>query len=82
MPHIEIRVDDLQIRLDAAWQPVVRLRGVHVANAPWAGPRPFAVAEEVSFTFAWAHLLSRPRVVTELHLVGADIDLQREHLSA
>ncbi|MET0335369.1 MAG: AsmA family protein [Rhizobacter sp.] len=74
----DVRVDDLQIRLDADWRPVVRLRGVHVANASWAGTKPFAVAEEVRMTFAWASLLSRPRVVTELALVGADVDMQRQ----
>ena len=74
----EVRIDDLQVRLDATWQPVVTLRGVHVANAPWAGPQPFAVAEEASFTFDWKSLLARQRVVTEMRLVGADVVLQRQ----
>jgi uncharacterized protein involved in outer membrane biogenesis len=75
----EIRVDDLQVRLDADWQPVVRLRGLHVANAPWAaGHKPFIVAREASFTFDWATLFSDLRVMRELHLVDADIDLQRQ----
>jgi uncharacterized protein involved in outer membrane biogenesis len=75
----EVQLDDLQIRLDADWQPVVRLRGLRVANAPWAtGNRPFIVAREANFTFEWATLFSRPRVMREMHLVDADIDLQRQ----
>lgn len=74
----EVRIDDLQVRLNAAWQPVVTLRGVHIANAPWAGPKPFAVAEEASFTFDWKSLWAMPRVITEMRLVGADVMLQRQ----
>lgn len=75
----EVHVDDLQIRLDADWQPVVRLRGLRVANAPWAsGGRPFITAREASFTFDWATLLAEVRVMRRMHLVEADIDLQRQ----
>ncbi|MBL0729126.1 AsmA family protein [Piscinibacter sp. HJYY11] len=74
----EIQADDLQIRLDADWQPVVRLRNLRVANAPWAsGDRPFITAREASFTFDWASLFSDVRVMRKMHLVEADIDLQR-----
>lgn len=74
----DVRIDDLDLHLDARWQPVVRLRGVHVANAPWAGPRPFVTAREVGLTFDWATLFGPVRVVRELRLVEADIDLQRQ----
>lgn len=75
----EIQVGDLQVRLDAQWQPVVRLRDLRVANAPWAtGSRPFIVAREARFTFDWATLFSDLRVMREMHLVEADIDLQRQ----
>lgn len=75
----EVQVDDLQIRLDADWQPVVRLRGLRVANAPWAsGGRPFITAREASFTFDWATLFSDVRVMRRMHLVEADVDLQRQ----
>lgn len=74
----EIQVEDLQVRLDADWQPVVRLRNLRVANAPWAtGDRPFITAREASFTFEWASLFSELRVMRKMHLVDADIDLQR-----
>ena len=75
----EVQVDDLQIRLDADWQPVVRLRGLRVANAPWAsGDRPFITAREASFTFDWATLFADVRVMRRMHLVEADVDLQRQ----
>ncbi|MCR5884540.1 AsmA family protein [Rhizobacter sp. J219] len=75
----EVQLDDLQIRLDADWQPVVRLRGLRVANAPWAsGGRPFITAREARFTFDWASLMSQVRVMRKMELVEADIDLQRQ----
>lgn len=74
-----IQLDDLQVRLDAQWQPVVRLRGLRVENAPWAsGSKPFIAAREVRFTFDWATLWADVRVVRELRLVEADVDLQRQ----
>lgn len=73
-----VRVDDLHLSLDAKGQPVVRLRGVHVQNAPWAGPQPFAVAGEARFTFSWKTLFDDVRLVTHMVLVDADIHLERQ----
>ena len=73
-----VQIADLHLGLDAALQPTVRLRGVHIQNAPWADPRPFAVAGEARFTFDWASLFDDVRVVTHLTLVDADIDLERQ----
>lgn len=73
-----VRIVDLHIGLNATLQPVVRLRGVHVQNAPWADARPFAVAGEARFTFSWVSLFQRVRVVTQLVLIDADIHLARQ----
>jgi len=73
-----VQIADLHLGLDAALQPTVRLRGVRIQNAPWADPRPFAVAGEARFTFDWASLFQDVRVVTHLALVDADIDLERQ----
>jgi len=73
-----VQIADLHLGLDAALQPTVRLRGVRIQNAPWADPRPFAVAGEARFTFDWASLFDDVRVVTHLVLVDADIDLERQ----
>jgi len=73
-----VQIADLHLGLDAALQPTVRLRGVHIQNAPWADPRPFAVAGEARFTFDWASLFDDVRIVTQLVLVDADIDLERQ----
>jgi uncharacterized protein involved in outer membrane biogenesis len=74
-----VRATDLHLSLDAALRPVVRLRGVRIDNAPWADTQaPFAVAGEARFTFSWPSLLQDVRVVTQLVLVDADIDLQRQ----
>jgi AsmA family protein len=74
----DVRIDDLQLRFDEHWQPVVRLRGVQVANAAWAGPEPFIRAGEVSFTFEWSSVFGPVRRVTELRLVDAQVDLRRQ----
>ena len=76
--HRTVQFADLHLGLDAALQPTVRLRGVHVQNAPWADPRPFAVAGEARLTFDWASLFDDVRIVTYLALVDADIDLERQ----
>ncbi len=74
----EVRLESLQVRLDANGQPVVRMRGLYVGNAPWAtGERPFITAREADFTFDWATLFAPLRLMRELHLVEADVDLQR-----
>lgn len=76
--HRAVRIDDLHLRLNAQLQPVVRLRGVHIQNAPWAGDQPFVVAGEASFTFSWPSLFRDVKVVTHLRLVDADIHLARQ----
>lgn len=73
-----VRIDDLHLSLNARLQPVVRLRGVHVQNAPWADAQPFVVAGEAQFTFSWLSLLRDVKVVTHLRLVDADIRLARQ----
>jgi uncharacterized protein involved in outer membrane biogenesis len=45
----EIRIADLHVDTFSL-EPTVRLRGVYIQNASWAGERPFATAGEVSFT--------------------------------
>ncbi|HEX3138750.1 MAG TPA: AsmA family protein [Rhizobacter sp.] len=75
----EVRAADLHLSLDAALQPVVRLRGVHVENTSWADAgRPFVEAGELRFTFGWKTLFSDMREITHLVLIDADIDLERQ----
>jgi AsmA family protein len=73
----EVRIDDLQLRFDDRWRPVLRLRGVHIANASWAGPAPFVRAGELGFTFEWSGLFGPVRQVSELRLVDAEVNLHR-----
>jgi uncharacterized protein involved in outer membrane biogenesis len=73
-----VTADDLHLSLGEGLEPVVRLRGLRVENAPWAGPRPLIVAEEARFRFAWRSLIQRrPLVITELALKGAELNLVR-----
>lgn len=74
-----VRIGDLHLSF-AGFDPTVRLRQVHIPNAPWArttAGQPFAVAGVVSFTFAWRSLIERRPVVSRLVLVDAEVVLER-----
>jgi uncharacterized protein involved in outer membrane biogenesis len=74
----EVKIEHLRVGLDSSLEPVVELRGLTIANAPWVkNQRPLIVAGEVSFTFAWQSLAERRAVISVLKLVDAQIDLQR-----
>src|SRR5688572_11239952 len=53
----EIRVEHLDVDLGFSLTPTVHLRGVYVANAPWAGTQPFATAGAASFTVSLKSVL-------------------------
>lgn len=73
-----VELAGLDLGLTAALEPTVRLRGLRIDNAAWADPRPFVVAREVRFTFAWRSLRERRIVVSRLDLIDAQVDLERE----
>ena len=72
----EVRIEDLHVTIGFA--PIIRLRGVYIQNAPWAGKRPFAIAREASFTVSLKSLWERRPVVLKLMLLDADVDMQRQ----
>jgi uncharacterized protein involved in outer membrane biogenesis len=74
----EIRVDDLHVELGLTLEPTIRLRGVYIQNAPWAGDRPFATAGEASFKVSLKSLWEGRPVISRLVLVDADVDMQRQ----
>lgn len=76
--HREVRIGDLHVRLNANFEPTVRLRAVYIENAPWADRRPFVTAGEVSFTFSLTSLSQRRLVLSKLLLIDADIDMERQ----
>ena len=58
--------------------PTVRMRDVHVENAPWAASRkPFVQARELAITFSLASLWRRRPVISRLVLVDAEVELER-----
>ena len=58
--------------------PTIRLRGVHVENAPWADRRPMAVAGEAAFTVSLRSIWREAPIISRLVLVDADVDLERQ----
>ncbi len=75
--HRRIDFTDLRIGLTATLDPIIRLRGLRVENAPWAAKRPFAQAAELRATLAWNSFWGERVVVKRLVLVDADIDLEQ-----
>ena len=72
----EVRVDDIDVTL--GFNPTVRMRGVYVANAPWASTQaPFVQAREASFTVSLRSVWEGRPVVSRLVLVDADVDMER-----
>ena len=71
-----VHFDSLRVGLTTALAPAVYLRGVRIANAPWADTsRPFAVFDEATFVFAWRRFEDR-RVVTLLVLRNGEVNLE------
>ncbi len=71
-----VHFDSIRVGLSSALAPVVHLRGVRIANAPWAdSSRPFAQFEEAVFVFAWRRFEDR-RVVSMLVLRNGEVDLE------
>lgn len=74
----EVRIDHLQVNLGLALQPTVRLRGLHIENAPWAAQQPMIAAHEAVFTFALRSLWERRPIILRLVLRDARVDLEMQ----
>jgi uncharacterized protein involved in outer membrane biogenesis len=74
----QVKIGDLQVELGFSFVPTVRLRRVHIENAPWADTqRPLVVAGEASFTLALKTLWDGRGAVARIVLKDAEVDLQR-----
>lgn len=73
----DVRIDDLDVELAFSLEPTIRLTGVYIENAPWAGERPFATAGEASFTVSLKSVWEGRPVISRLVLVDAEVDMQR-----
>lgn len=74
-----VRFDSIRIAVDGALRPVIHLRGVEIANAPWAdSKRPFAIAPEALMVVSWRSIAEARPVLDLLVLRDAEIDLERQ----
>jgi hypothetical protein len=72
-----VHFDSVRLGLASTGAPLVRLRGVRIANAPWADTtRPFAVFEEVEFEFTGRRDEGR-WVVARIGLKNGEVHLER-----
>ena len=71
----EVHFDSVRVGLTPSLAPVVVMRGVRIANAPWADTsRPFAALEEAVFRFSWRRFEDR-WVVTHMILRDGEVNL-------
>ena len=78
----DVHFDSVRVGLSMSLSPIVVMRGVRIANAPWADTRrPFAAVEEAAFRFAWRRFENR-WVVSHLVLRDGEVNLavQRDGL--
>lgn len=72
----EVHFDSVRVDLSPALAPVVHMRGVRIANAPWSETKaPFAAFGEVVFVFDWGRFEGR-RVVSHLLLRDGVVHLE------
>ncbi|MGZ5712940.1 MAG: AsmA family protein [Caldimonas sp.] len=73
----EVHFDSARVGLSGSLAPVLVLRGVRIANAPWADTgQPFAALAEVVFEFSWRRFEDR-WVVTHTLLRDGEVNLAR-----
>ena len=73
-----VHVDTMWIGLSSSLAPVVHLRGVRIANAPWAeSARPFAVLGRATAVFSWTSIEQRRPVVALFVFADGEVDLER-----
>lgn len=71
----DVHFDSVRIGLTMSLSPIVVMRGVRIANAPWADTRqPFAALEEVTFQFSWLRFKDR-WVISHLMLRDGEVNL-------
>src|SRR5450432_716150 len=71
----EVHFDSVRVGLTPSLVPVVVMRGVRIANAPWADTsQPFAALEEAVFRFSWRRFPDR-WVVSPLLLRDGEVNL-------
>ena len=74
----DVHFDSVRIGLTMSLSPIVVMRGVHIANAPWADTRqPFAALEEAAFQFSWRRFEDR-WVVAHMLLRDGEVNLARQ----
>ncbi|MEO8524784.1 MAG: AsmA family protein [Caldimonas sp.] len=74
----EVHFDSVRVGLTLSLAPIVVMRGVRIANAPWADTsRPFAALEEVVFQFSWRRFEDR-WVVSHMILRDGEVNLARQ----
>ena len=74
----EVHFDSVRVGLSGSLAPVVVMRGVRIANAPWADTnQPFAALEEAVFRFSWRRFEDR-WVVSHMMLRDGEVNLARQ----
>jgi len=72
-----VKIGHLDVDMDFSLVPTVRLRDVHIENAPWASKRPFVAAGEVALTLSLRSAWQGRPVISRMVIANAEIDMER-----
>ena len=73
-----VHFDSMWVALTGKLQPALHIRGVRIANAPWAdASRPFAALASATAVFSWRSAREHRPVIALLTLGDGQIDFER-----
>ena len=74
-----VHFDSMRVGLSWRLEPVIHIRGVGIANAPWAdSKRPFAALGEIIVRVSWRSLDEGRPVLSLMVLRDGEVDLERQ----
>ena len=73
-----VHLDAMWLSVSTSFEPVVQLRGIRIANAPWAdSSRPFAALASATAVLSWRSVVERRPVIALMVLRDGEVDLER-----
>jgi len=79
--HRTISASDLDVDFSWSLQPTIKLRDLHIENAPWVKgqeARPLIAVKEIAFTFATFRMLfAEKRVISLISMSDGEVNLEK-----
>ena len=79
--HRIISASDLDVDFSWSLQPTIKLRDLHIENAPWTknqGAKPLIAVKEITFTFATFRMLfAEKRIISLISMSDGEVNLEK-----